>query len=77
MIRSKNVKNKNCVQMITLLNWNEGYFFFFLRAVLLAYGSSQLGVKLELRLLAYAITTTTGSEQHLQPTPQFMAMPDP
>ena len=36
----------------------------------------QLGVKLELQLPAYA-TSNLGSELHLQPTPQLMAMLDP
>ena len=42
------------------------------RAVPVAYGSSQLGVKSELRLLAYA-----RSALRLQSTPQLMAKLDP
>ena len=36
-----------------------------------------LGVESELQVLAYTTATITGSEPHLQSTPQLMAMPDP
>ena len=37
-----------------------------------------LGVESELQLLAYATATAMqGSEPHLQPMPQLVAMPDP
>ena len=38
-------------------------------------GVSRLRVESELQLLVY--TTATGSEPHLQPTPQLTAAPDP
>ena len=54
------------------------FFLFFSRAAPLAYGDSQA------RGLIEAVATglcqshsNAGSEPHLQPTPQFMATPDP
>ena len=38
---------------------------------------SQLGVKLELQLLAYTIATATQDLSRLWPTPQLMATLDP
>ena len=56
----------------------EIFFFFFLRAAPLAYGSSQaMG---QIRAAAAGLHhsySTARSELHLQPTPQLMAVPDP
>ena len=58
------------------------YFFFFSlllsRAASAAYGGSQ--ARGPIRATAAALHhshSNTGSEPHLQPTPQLMAMPDP
>ena len=53
-------------------------FFLFFRAISVAYGGSQ--VRGQIRAIAarlYHSHSNTGSEPHLQPTPQLMAMPDP
>ena len=53
-------------------------FFVFFRAAPETYGSSLLGVELELQLLAYATATAMPDlELHLRPTPQLMATLDP
>ena len=57
------------------------FYFLFLEPHL-AYGGSQVrsggSQARELQLPAHATATETpGSEPHLQPTPQLMAMPDP
>ena len=57
-------------------NHNIGFLFFFFRAVLVAYGSSQA------RVWIWALAATLhhshmGSEPHLQPTPQLKATQDP
>ena len=55
------------------------FFFFFFRATPVAYEVPRLEVKSELQLFPYATATDSnaGSEPHLLPIPQLMAMPGP
>ena len=61
-----------------ILRFTELFFFFFLRAVPMAYGGSQ--ARGQIRALATGLHhshSNTGSEPHLQLTPQPVAMLDP
>ena len=53
------------------------FFSFLLSAVPAAYGSSWLGVELELQMQAYTTATVTLAEPHLQPMLQLVATQDP
>ena len=55
------------------------YFYFLLfRATLMAYGGSQArGLIRATSASLHYNHSNTGSEPHLQPTPQLTAMPDP
>ena len=56
----------------------KNFFFCLFRAATMAYGSSQ--ARGQIRATAGGLHhshSNTGSEPHLQPTPQFMAMLDP
>ena len=52
------------------------FFFFFFRAIPAAYGGSQ--ARSQIRAVAAGLChSNVGSELHLRPTPQLMAMSDP
>ena len=54
------------------------FFFFLLRTALAAYGSSRRRGRIGARAASlHQSHSNTGSEPPLQPTPQFMAVPDP